>query len=398
MDTENTMNNDEYDDDLFSFETWEDENFAIKEQLLRGIFAYGFNNPSPIQKKSILPLIFEKDVIAQAQSGTGKTGAFTIGTLEIINIDLKEPQSIIMAPTRELARQIYEVITNLGQYLDINIQLLVGGTSTDIDKDNYNSKVPQICVGCPGRIHDMIKRGSLKTDHIKSLVLDEADEMLSSGFKEQVYTIFQFLKNNVQVGLFSATMPPELFTLTEKFMRNPIRILVNQEALTLRGIQQYFINLDNDQQKFATLKDIFSRLSVTQCIIYCNSVKRVKDLYEAMTIDNFPVSRIHGEMTDNERRETFKKFKLGEYRVLISSNVTCRGVDIQQVSIVINFDVPKDNVTYLHRIGRSGRWGRKGVAINFVTRRDFLKLKELEKYYNTSIVQLPDDFDRSIRV
>lgn len=391
----NTENNKK---ELYEFDNWDDDDLIIKEQLLRGIYAYGFNMPSPIQKKSILPLIYNKDIIAQAQSGTGKTGAFTIGTLEIIDTKIKETQAIIMAPTRELARQIYEVTVSIGQYLGITIQLLVGGTPSDNDKEILNKELPQIVIGCPGRIHDMIKRGSLKTDRIRTLILDEADEMLSTGFKEQVYTIFQFLKNDVQVGLFSATMPPELFSLTEKFMRDPIRILVNHEALTLQGIQQFYINLDNDQQKFSTLKDIFSRLSVTQCIIYCNSVKRVKDLYEAMMIDNFPVSRIHGEMSDDERKETFQKFKAGHYRVLISSNVTCRGVDIQQVSIVINFDIPKDNVTYIHRIGRSGRWGRKGVAINFVTRRDFLKLKELEKFYNTTITQLPEDFDRSIRV
>jgi translation initiation factor 4A len=380
------------------FERWDDDEFAIKEMLLRGIYSYGFEQPSPIQKKAILPIIYGNDIIAQAQSGTGKTGAFVISILEIVDCGNPVTQAIIMAPTRELSRQIYEVVTSMGQYLECRSMILVGGTSTDDDKEALAKICPHIVVGCPGRIHDMVRRGHLKTTNVKVLILDEADEMLSVGFKEQVYTIFQYLQNDIQVGLFSATMPVELFTLTEKFMRNPIKILVKQEALTLQGIVQHYINLDSDQQKFSTLKDIFSRVALTQCIIYCNSVKRVKDLYEAMSLDNYPVARIHGDMTDEERKDTFKKFRIGTCRVLISSNVTARGLDVQQVSIVINFDIPKDNNTYLHRIGRSGRWGRKGVAINFVTRRDYAKIKELEQYYNTTISELPENFDSQLEI
>ena len=224
------------------------------------------------------------------------------------------------------------------------------------------------------------------------MVVDEADEMLSSGFKEQMYKIFQYMPNDIQVGLFSATMPTDLQELTDKFLRHPVKILVKAEQLTLQGIAQYFINLDDDIQKYDTIKDLFASLTMSQAIIYCNSTRRVDDLCEAMIADNFPVKKIHGKMPDDERKAVHKDFKAGGFRVLITSDLFARGIDVQQVSIVINFDIPRDEHTYLHRIGRSGRWGRKGTAINFITRRDYRQLKEIESYYATPISELPNDY------
>jgi translation initiation factor 4A len=223
-------------------------------------------------------------------------------------------------------------------------------------------------------------------------VFDEADEMLSSGFKEQVYFVFQCLKSDIQVGLFSATLPEDLIALTDKFMRDPVRILVKSEQLTLEGIRQYYIGLDTDGEKYETLCDLYNSLSMAQCIIYCNSVRRVSDLYQAMNEDKFPVCCIHSGMDKEERCKNYDDFRNGKFKVLISSNVTARGIDIQAVSTVVNFDMPKDIHTYLHRIGRSGRWGRKGVAVNFVTRRDFRKMREIERYYDTQITELPESF------
>lgn len=217
------------------------------------------------------------------------------------------------------------------------------------------------------------------------MILDEADEMLSIGFKEQVYEIFQFLNNDIQICLFSATMPNEIETMTKKFMREPIKILVKTEMLTLEGIGQYYIAFDDEQSKFEALKDLYALISVSQCIIYCNSTNRVEDLYKALIADTFPVCRIHGNMSKEDRTNGYKDFIDGKYRVLISSNVTARGIDVQQVSTVINFDIPKCPRTYLHRIGRSGRWGRKGTGINFITKFDVPKIKEIEQYYNTEI-------------
>jgi translation initiation factor 4A len=217
--------------------------------------------------------------------------------------------------------------------------------------------------------------------------------MLSQGFKEQVYDIFQYFNSDIQVALFSATLSPEIQPIIDKIMRNPVKITVKAEMLTLEGISQFFVAVEDDRQKYLILKDIFSAISVSQCIIYCNSVKRVADLYEAMREDGFPVCCIHSNMEPKERDAAFTEFKVGSCRVLISSNVTARGIDVQQVSTVINFDIPKDNHTYLHRIGRSGRWGRKGVGINFITRRDISKLKEIEEYYACQINEMPADFD-----
>ena len=372
-----------------TIETWEE--LDATPNLLRGIYAYGFEKPSPIQKKAICPLFDGKDVIAQAQSGTGKTGCFAIGVLERINTSLHEPQALILSPTRELSQQTKNVIDSIGKlYKNLKTQLLIGGTSTEADIQCLHKNPAHVIIGCPGRVHDMLRRKKLHTNHFKLIVLDEADEMLSQGFKEQVYNIFQFLSKDIQVALFSATMPESLNVLTNKFMRDPIKILVQTEQLTLEGITQYYVALENDDQKYDTLKDLYGTFSLSQCIIYCNSVKRVQDLYEAMTADNFPVCQIHSNMEKDEREKNFRSFSTGNMRVLISSNVTARGIDVQQVSTVINFDIPKCIHTYLHRIGRSGRWGRKGMGINFVTRRDSKYMREIEQYYHTNIVELPE--------
>jgi superfamily II DNA/RNA helicase len=377
--------------ELKTIENWED--LDCKLELLRGIYAYGFESPSPIQKKAICPMFDGKDIIAQAQSGTGKTACFSIGTLQHIDTSRNKTQAMILSPTRELSLQTYKVVKAIGsQFKNLTIQLLVGGTSTDTDIENLRSNTPHVIIGCPGRVHDMLRRKKLVPEDLTLIVLDEADEMLSQGFKEQVYNIFQYLPNNVQVALFSATMPNEVDTLTSKFMRNPVKVLVKAEQLTLEGIQQYYVALESDEQKYDTLKDLYGTISLSQSIIYCNSTKRVQDLYDAMTQDNFPVCQIHSQMEKDERVQSFNDFLNGTSRVLISSNVTARGIDIQQVSTVINFDVPKCVHTYLHRIGRSGRWGRKGMGINFVTRRDTRKLREIEQHYSTQIDELPANF------
>lgn len=372
-------------------DSWEELN--VRQELLRGIYAYGFEVPSPIQRKAIHHLLNKKDIIAQAQSGTGKTGCFTIGILQQIDLSIQSPQALVLAPTRELAQQTKIVLDSIGKlFKNLRTHLLVGGTSTEDDARKLLNSPPHVVIGCPGRVHDMLRRKKFKTNNLEVIVLDEADEMLSSGFKEQVYNIFQFLKKDIQVGLFSATMPDSLNMLTDKFMRTPIRVLVKSEQLTLEGIAQHFIALENDDQKYETLKDLYGTLALSQCIIYCNSVKRVQDLYEAMVEDSFPVCHLHSSMTKEERDKSFKEFSSGNTRVLISSNVTARGIDIQQVSTVINFDIPKCVHTYLHRIGRSGRWGRKGTGINFVTRRDTRHMREIEQHYHTTITELPANF------
>jgi len=380
-------------DSFNEISSWDD--LEISGDLLRGIYGYGFERPSPIQSKAIVPIIKGKDIIAQAQSGTGKTAAFSVGALSLVDLSKMETQILIMSPTRELTKQISLVISSLGTMMNgLSVYTLVGGTSIDEDANKLKNTPPHVIVGCPGRVYDMIRRGNIKAKNIKLVVLDEADEMLSSGFKEQVYNIFQTFSNDIQVALFSATLPEYINNITSKFMRNPVNIFVKTEALTLEGISQYFVAVDDDKQKYLAMKDIYSYISLSHCIIYCNSIKRVIDLYDAMIEDGFPVCCIHSNMDKSARDVAFSDFRNGKYRVMISSNVTARGIDIQQISVVINFDIPKCVHTYLHRIGRSGRWGRKGVGINFITRRDVSKLKEIEQHYETQITELPGNFEQ----
>jgi translation initiation factor 4A len=272
------------------------------------------------------------------------------------------------------------------------IKTLVGGTSVNEDIRDLRENVPHVIVGSTGRVNDMVRRRHIQMDTIRLFILDEADEMLSGGFKDQVYTIFQHLTNEAQIAVFSATMPSYMLEMTTKFMKNPVKITLEPEKLNLEGIQQYFLAVNNDDGKFEALKALFEHLTVNQSIIYVNSVQRVMDLYDAMKKEDFSVVCIHSSMKREEREEAFRTFRTGAVRVLISSNVTSRGIDIQQVSVVINFDIPRSVNTYLHRIGRSGRWGRKGNAINFITREDVGQMKRIEQHYKSNIQELPGNF------
>jgi translation initiation factor 4A len=374
----------------YEIHNWDD--LEINPNLLRGIFAYGFEKPSPIQQKAIKPLVLKKDIVAQAQSGTGKTGTFTIGALSNVDVTNNSTQVLVLSPTKELASQTAKVFESIGCMMNgLRVQTIYGGSIIEETSSFSNKNFPHVICGCPGRVNDMMRRDKISSKKIKLVILDEADEMLSTGFKEQVYNIFQYFSSDIQVALFSATLPDGINTIIDRIMRNPVRISVKKEALTLEGIKQFYIAVDDDRQKYQTLKNLFSFLAVSQCIIYCNSIKRVQDLYEAMIEDEFPVCRIHSSMDRAEREGAFNDFKNGNSRVLISSNVTARGIDIQQVSVVINFDLTKDVNTYLHRIGRSGRWGRKGVGINLITRRDVPKMKEIEEHYSTEISEMPGE-------
>jgi translation initiation factor 4A len=375
-----------------SIETWDDPTLGLNINTLRGIYANGFEHPSPIQKQAILPIVQGRDVLAQAQSGTGKTGAFCIGAIERCSADKKEAQCIILSPTRELAMQTQSVFNQLANQTGLSTHLLIGGTSVDRDIRDMQRNKPQVLIGTPGRVLDFLTRRVIDSTTLRIVVLDEADEILSQGFVDQLYNIFQFLPETVQVAMFSATIPETLEAVTSKIMRDPVSILVKTEQITLEGISQYYVLFETDNDKFLALKDLYESISVSQSIIYCNSVKRVMDLYDAMKQAKFPVCCIHSEMERDERSVAFQEFKSGKYRVMISSNVTARGLDVQQVSIVINFDIPKDVHTYLHRIGRSGRWGRKGVGINFVTKYDRDKMRAIESHYHTQIQEMPADF------
>jgi translation initiation factor 4A len=374
-----------WDESVASFDDME-----LNEELLRGIYAYGFEKPSAIQQRGIIPILRGHDCIAQAQSGTGKTATFAIAILQSINMKEELCQALVLAPTRELASQIQKVVVALGDYLQTKVHACVGGTAVREDIRKLQEGV-HVVVGTPGRVHDMINRGALRLDSIKLFVLDEADEMLSRGFKDQIYDVFKFLPENIQVCLFSATMPSEVLDVTNKFMREPARILVKRDELTLEGIKQFFIAVEREEWKLDTLCDLYETLTITQAIIYCNTRRKVDWLTEKMTARDFTVSAMHGDMDQRERDLIMREFRSGSSRVLITTDLLARGIDVQQVSLVINYDLPTNRENYIHRIGRSGRFGRKGVAINFLTAGDVRYLRDIEQFYHTQIEEMPMD-------
>ncbi|QLL33771.1 hypothetical protein HG536_0F00960 [Torulaspora globosa] len=365
------------------------DDMNLKNELLRGVFGYGFEDPSAIQQRAILPIVEGHDVLAQAQSGTGKTGTFSIAALQRIDSSLKSPQALILAPTRELALQIQKVVIALAFHMDIKVHACIGGTSFQEDAEGLRDA--QIVVGTPGRVFDNIQRRKFKTDNIKMFILDEADEMLSSGFKEQIYQIFTLLPPTTQVVLLSATMPKDVLEVTTKFMRNPVRILVKKDELTLEGIQQFYINVEQELYKYDCLTDLYDSISVTQAVIFCNTRRKVEELTQKLKADNFTVSSIYSDLPQQERDIIMKEFRSGSSRILISTDLLARGIDVQQVSLVINYDLPTNKENYIHRIGRGGRFGRKGVAINFVTNEDVGAMRELETFYSTQIEELPSN-------
>jgi len=366
------------------------DDMKLRDELLRGIYAYGFEKPSHIQKRGIIPVIGGHDTIAQAQSGTGKTATFSIASLQRVKINSPHVQILILAPTRELAQQTYKVLNSLGDYMNIKSHACVGGTRVRDDIEMLKTGV-QIVVGTPGRVIDMINRNALVLEKLMMFVLDEADEMLSRGFKEQIYDVFQYLPQAVQVCLFSATMPVEILNMTKKFMRNPIRILVKKEAVTLDGIRQFYVNVEREDWKFDTLCDLYENLNITQAIIYCNTRTRTEWLEQKMAQRDFTVSAMHGEMQSEDRQRIMKEFRSGSSRVLITTDLLARGIDVHAVSLVINYDLPNNRENYIHRIGRSGRYGKKGVAINFVAQEDVQKLREIEQFYRTEVEEMPMD-------
>ena len=369
-------------------ETFED--MKLKKDLMRGIFNHGFVKPSAIQQKAIIPLIMKKDTIAQAQSGSGKTATFSIGVLQNIDFDDLKTQALIIAPTRELAIQIHDVIKALGVFLKAKIHLCTGGTQVSEDKKSLKEGV-HIVVGTPGRIRDMMNRQILDASYLKMLIIDEADEMLGMGFLDQINEIIKLIPPDCQIGLFSATIPPEIVKMTETIMDNPAKILVKKENLTLEGIKQYYLSCTSDANKYDNLFEIFANIDINQCIIYCNTKDKSEKLAEVMREKDFVVSCIHGSMTQDIRNQVMKEFRDGASRILISTDLLARGIDVHQVGLVINIELPSRKENYIHRIGRSGRYGRRGIAINLVTTHEVNYMVEIQQFYHTQIMPLPND-------
>lgn len=375
------------------------DHLGLDDSILRGIYSYGFEKPSVIQEKAIGPMSEGRDIIAQSQSGTGKTGAFTIAMLQkILNEKQQNPNAIaiVLSPTRDLSDQIATVIEQIASYTDIKYVKCIGGNNW---KDNIRllRKQHNIIIGTPGRVYDMLQRGEIQGKDVNMFVLDEADEMLDvRGFQHIVYDILQLVNPETQICLFSATMPPAVLDLTTKFMRDPISILVKAEQLTLEGIRQFYIDVQKEEWKLDTICDLYRNISITSCVIFCNSKKKVDWVVDKMKHQDFAVEGIHGGLDAFERTNILRRFRKGDCKVLITTDLLARGIDVQQVSIVINYDLPTDLENYLHRIGRSGRFGRKGVAINLIRSDDAQILRDIERFYDIYIEALPSNIDELI--
>ena len=369
------------------------DDMGLKPEILRGVFSYGFEKPSRIQEKAIVPIIQGRDVLAQAQSGTGKTGTFVIGSLTKIDVGLMKPQVLVMVPTRELAQQIAKVASAIGMHLGdgkgIRVHTATGGPPVHEDIRALERGV-HFLVGTPGRIYDLLNRRALSTQNIRVLVLDEADQMLEDRFREQVHCILSMgFPDTTQVALLSATMVPEVVDVARTLLRNPVQILLQAEEVTLSGIKQFYVLVDREEDKLDTLCDLYEHLSISQALIYCATRQRVEWLSTQMSARGFDLKYIHGDMDIHERRERMDAFRDGRCRVLIATDLLARGIDVQQVSLVINYELPAQRENYIHRIGRSGRFGRKGASINLITERERRAQADIETFYGTTVNVLP---------
>lgn len=366
------------------------EDFELKKLLLRGIFGYGFSMPSFIQQKAIKPIILKRDIIAQAQSGSGKTATFLISMLQNIDHEDLKLQALILAPTRELAQQIYDIAEKLGYYLNVKSHLCIGGNKVSDDKKKLQEGV-HFVIGTPGRVKDMIERKALTTSYLKMLIIDEADEMMGRGFLEQINEIIKVVPPDCQICLFSATMPEEIVKMTTTIMSDPVKILVKKEQITLEGIKQFTLNCSNDTAKYESLVEIYANINVNQSIIFANTKEKVEQIAETMTKKDFVVSCIHGSMEQKDRTTVMSEFKTGASRILIGTDLVARGIDVQQVDLVINFELPNNKENYIHRIGRAGRYGRKGVAINLISNSEVAYMLDICDFYKTHVNPLPAD-------
>lgn len=373
------------------FSTFDDMN--LKPLVLRGIYSQGFDKPSAIQQRCIVPMVQGRDVLAQAQSGTGKTAMIAIVSLNMAVSTLSHVQVLVLSPTRELAVQTQRIIESLGEFTSVRSHACVGGKKVGEDLRTLGNGGIHVVSGTPGRVYDMIQRATLDLRKLSILFIDEADEMLGMGFKEQVYDIYRYVPSKAQIVLVSATLPPDVQQMSEQLMTSPLSVLVRRDGLSLDGIRQFYVDVEKEGWKFDTLCDLYESLTITQAVIFCNTRKKVEWLSKKMKENNFTVVSMHGDMTQKERDEVMGDFRRGQSRVLIATDVWSRGIDVQQVSLVINYDLPDHHESYLHRIGRSGRFGRKGVSISFVTSTETRTLQAIERFYAIRIKELPNNVD-----
>ncbi|CAF3518095.1 unnamed protein product [Rotaria sp. Silwood1] len=371
------------------------EDYCLKRELLMGIYEKGWEKPSPIQEHSIPIALTGRDVLARAKNGTGKTGAYTIPIVERIDPNKNCIQAVILVPTRELALQTSAICMELSKHIHLRVMVMTGGTSLREDISRLQ-EIVHIIIATPGRLLDLVNKNLAKIDSCRVIVLDEADKLLSQDFNHLLDDVIFHLPQDRQIMLYSATFPLTVDDFIKKHMRNPYEINLMEE-LTLKGITQYYAFVQ-ERQKVHCLNTLFSKLQINQSIIFCNSTQRVELLAKKITDLGYSCYYIHSKMRQDHRNRVFHDFRTGLCRNLVCSDLFTRGIDIQAVNVVINFDFPKLSETYLHRIGRSGRYGHYGIAISLITYEDRFSLHKIEQELGTEIQPIPKQIDPSLYV
>jgi translation initiation factor 4A len=367
------------------------DEMGLPDDLLRGIYGHGFERPSQIQSRGIVPMVQGRDLIAQAQSGTGKTGTFVIGSLSRVNAAIKKPQVLVLVHVRELAQQIEKVAFKIGSAMKVKVLCAVGGNSLRDDIRSLEEGA-QFIVGTPGRIFDLVNRNVLDRSEMRVLIMDEADQMLEDLFYKQVMCILEKgFPSTTTVALFSATMPDKVVEVANKILNDPVRILIPPTAVRLEGIQQFYINLDREDHKFECICDLYKHLNITQAVIFCNKRQKAEMLAEKMAAQGYPITCLHGELEKVERARRMEQVISGSTRVMIATDIIARGIDVQQLSLVINYELPTNTENYVHRIGRAGRYGRKGTTINLLLPEEERAMTEISSVYGMVLTPFPDD-------
>jgi translation initiation factor 4A len=381
-------------DDVKLYEEFDQMN--LPENLLRGVYAYGFEKPSAIQQKGIVPIAEGRDVLAQAQSGTGKTGTFVIGSLARVDEAIKKPQVLVLVHVRELAQQIEKVAKALGNFMNLQVLCAVGGNPLRDDIRQLEGGA-QFIVGTPGRVFDLVNRNVLDRSEIRVLIMDEADQMLEDLFYKQVMCILEKgFPEKTRVALFSATMPEQVVEVANKILNDPVRVLIKPAAVRLEGIQQFFVPLDREDHKFECICDLYKNLNISQAVIFCNKRQKAEMLAERMTAQGYPVTCLHGELEKPERTRRMKQFIEGSTRVMVATDIIARGIDVQQISLVINYELPTNRENYVHRIGRAGRFGRKGTTINMLLPEEEDMMKDISEHYAMKVLPLPNSISNLV--
>jgi len=372
--------------------------FLLKPELLRAIADCGFEHPSEVQNECIPQAILSTDVICQAKSGMGKTAVFVLAVLQQMDPNATDVSSLVLCHTRELAYQICHEFERFKKYLpSIKTAVFYGGIPVQVNRDNLKAETPHIVIGTPGRVLQLAEEKALKLNHVKYFILDECDKMLESlEMRRDVQKIFRMTPHDKQVMMFSATLGDQIRPICKKFMHDPLEIYINDGAkLTLHGLKQYVIELQ-ESEKNRKLVDLLDALEFNQVVIFVRSVNRASELNKLLVDCNFPSICIHGGMEQEERIDRYRKFKEYHSRIMVSTNIFGRGIDIERVNVVINYDMPENSDTYLHRVGRAGRFGTKGLAISFVSsKEDGEVLNDVQKRFAVSIPELPDEIDSS---